>query len=172
MAIIVVAPTWLEKELNEATDVLIKVYGLEVSIEKIDEDKGRYFIDQKRNQVDGIKMLSYLRILKDANSLSVWLTEYDLYIENLNFCFGLAYGNVAIVSTYRLRDRKKDLYLSRLRKELSHEVGHLFGLRHCNNWRCVMYFSNTLLDTDRKSEDLCSKCRMSLGGVINSVIRR
>ncbi|MEM3905505.1 MAG: hypothetical protein QXZ17_01345, partial [Nitrososphaerota archaeon] len=96
MAIIVVAPTWLEKELNEATDVLIKVYGLEASIEKIDEDKGRYFIDQKRNQVDGIKMLSYLRILKDANSLSVWLTEYDLYIENLNFCFGLAYGNVAI----------------------------------------------------------------------------
>lgn len=172
MIIIIVAPTWLEKEIEESADVLRKVYGLDALTEKINEDKGRYFVDHKRNQVDGTKMLSYLRVLKDTDSLIIWLTEYDLYINDFNFCFGLAYGKIAIVSTYRLRDRKKDLYISRLRKEASHEVGHLFGLRHCSNWKCVMYFSNTLLDTDQKSEDLCPNCVTKLGRIFDSIIRR
>jgi archaemetzincin len=172
MDIVVIAPTWLERELKESSEVLRKVYGKEAIIEKINEDKGRYFIDQNRNQVDGLRMLAHLRPPKDPSLYTVWLTEQDLFINDFNFCFGLAYGNVAIVSTYRLRDRDMEVYLSRLRKELSHEVGHLFGLKHCSNWRCVMYFSNTLLDTDRKTEDLCSDCRLALSRVIKSLTRR
>lgn len=172
MKIVVIAPMWLEEELNESVDVLKRVYAQEVISEKINEDKGRYFVDQKRNQVNGTKMLAHLRILRDTNSLNAWLTEYDLYIENFNFCFGLAYGNVAIVSTYRLRDKDKYLYHGRLRKELSHEVGHLLGLKHCSNSKCVMYFSNTILDTDMKSEDLCPNCKSILVGVSDRIIRR
>ncbi len=172
MDIVVIAPAWLNRELEESSEVLRKVYGKEAMIEKINEDKGRYFVDQNRNQVDGLRMLAYLRLLKDPNLYTVWLTEQDLFINDFNFCFGLAYGNVAIISTYRLRGKDQDVYLNRLRKEVSHEVGHLFGLKHCNNWRCVMYFSNTLLDTDRKTEDLCSSCRLILSRVLNNLTRR
>jgi len=172
MNIVVIAPTWLDRELKESTEVLRKVYGKEAMIEKINEDKGRYFVDQNRNQADGLRMLAYLRLLKDPSLYTVWLTEEDLFINDFNFCFGLAYGNVALVSTHRLRDRDMEVYISRLRKELSHEVGHLFGLKHCSNWRCVMYFSNTLLDTDRKTEDLCSNCRLALSRVSKSLPRR
>jgi archaemetzincin len=40
-----------------------------------------------------------------------------------------------------------------------HELGHVFGLEHCPDPECVMHFSNSLLDTDRKSTSFCSQCR-------------
>jgi archaemetzincin len=42
--------------------------------------------------------------------------------------------------------------------EAVHELGHLQGLGHCPDRRCVMHFSNCLLDTDRKQPDFCSRC--------------
>jgi archaemetzincin len=32
----------------------------------------------------------------------------------------------------------------RLVKEAVHELGHAFGLNHCENIECVMHFSNSL----------------------------
>jgi archaemetzincin len=45
---------------------------------------------------------------------------------------------VAVVSVYRLRSRDGKLYMSRVRKEVVHEVGHLLGLKHCRDTGCVM----------------------------------
>ncbi len=162
MDAVIVAPRWMERELAEASDTLRTIYGLEVQVETINEDKGRYFIDQNRNQVNGIKLLGYLRVLKDTKLPTVWLTEFDLYINNFNFCFGLAYRNIAIVSLFRLRNQNEKVYISRLRKEISHEVGHLLGLKHCADDKCVMYFSNTIMDTDNKNEHPCSRCKLLL----------
>ena len=43
-----------------------------------------------------------------------------------------------------------------------HGAPHVLGLGHCENARCVMYFSNSLADTDLKSEVYCNRCAAQL----------
>ncbi|MFQ6039016.1 MAG: archemetzincin, partial [Candidatus Aminicenantales bacterium] len=69
---------------------------------------------------------------------------------------------------YRLPE-DRTLFLARCVKEAVHELGHAFGLRHCPNPRCVMHFSNSLLDTDKKTASFCQRCsrilkRLGLSG--------
>ena len=56
-----------------------------------------------------------------------------------------------------------DLYRRRALTECVHELGHTWGLRHCRDARCVMHFSNSLLDTDTKGAAFCSRCTRRLG---------
>jgi archaemetzincin len=93
------------------------------------------------------------------------LTNCDLYADNLNFVFGLAesFGRCAVISFFRLRiGADEEKFLGRAVKEAVHELGHTFGLSHCPNSRCVMYFSNDLEDTDRKGDRWCEKCEKRL----------
>ena len=108
--------------------------------------------------------LENVLIRKPEDSIFVLaLTPYDLYSDGLNFVFGVAYPfRGCIVSYARLLSDNKDLFLSRVRKEIAHEMGHVFGLQHCPNPKCVMHFSNSLADTDYKSEDFCPSCREKL----------
>ena len=52
-------------------------------------------------------------------------------------------------------------------KEAIHELGHTYGLGHCQDERCVMYFSNSLGDTDRKQALFCPLCRKGLETSLN-----
>ena len=98
------------------------------------------------------------------------VTDVDLYVPDLNFVFGLAdvHGTVAIISLSRLRQEfyglkcDEELFRKRMAKEAIHELGHAFGLAHCQNPHCVMSFSNSLLDSDRKGEDFCANCKKQL----------
>ncbi len=94
------------------------------------------------------------------------ITEADLYEEGLNFIFGLANPSLkaAVVSVHRLRPEfyggrpDDELLKERTVKEAMHELGHLFGLGHCPNPKCVMHFSNSILDTDFKGPLYCQVC--------------
>lgn len=96
--------------------------------------------------------------------------DLDLHAEGLNFVFGQADPQawVAVFSLTRLRDEfygaraNQRKFRSRLVKEAIHELGHTYGLGHCRNPGCVMFFSNRLSDTDRKSADFCAVCRARL----------
>lgn len=108
------------------------------------------------------------------------ITEVDIYSPPLNFVFGVAElgGSVSVISVHRLKStytatdggapkegRKspgKNLFIDRVLKEATHEIGHTFGLEHCRRLHCVMHFSNTLKDTDIKTSEFCPDCEKKL----------
>lgn len=94
---------------------------------------------------------------------TVGLIEVDLFVPQLNFVFGLADSRLgcAVVSWHRLVGAKP-VWAARLAKEIVHEVGHLRGLGHCSDPSCVMWFSNSLAETDRKTAQFCPRCRQRL----------
>jgi len=100
------------------------------------------------------------------------ITDVDLYIPKMDFVFGEAQlpGKVAIISTHRLKDTTdcggENLLSVRIIKEAVHELGHTLGLAHCQNSTCVMFFSNSLKDTDQKGQHYCTKCAAKLGEYI------
>jgi len=98
------------------------------------------------------------------------IIDADLYVSSLNFVFGEARcpGKAALISLWRLKPEfhekpsNMELFVERVTKEAVHELGHTFGLRHCPDPFCVMYFSNSIFDTDRKQSLFCGKCQMKL----------
>jgi len=99
--------------------------------------------------------------------------DVDLYVPGLNFVFGIAEANSAIISLARLKpefySKEKDetLFRERALKEAIHELGHIFGLHHCLEKTCVMHFSNCLEDTDSKSAYFCRNCCMIISRKIS-----
>jgi archaemetzincin len=127
-----------------------------------------YAFNSRRGQYSAEQILQDLRLDRVERVLGV--VDLDLYVPRLNFVFGLAdqFGQRAVIALRRLDpkfyglpdDRVK--FLQRVVKEAVHELGHTYRLGHCKDWRCVMAFSNSLADTDRKGQAFCQKCRNKL----------
>ena len=112
---------------------------------------------ERRGQYDAACILD--RILRYPGFRVLGIVSGDIAIREYNFLLGLAAspGRGAIVSTFRLRTTNPEVYFSRLLKEAMHELGHTFGLGHCDN-NCVMRFSNTIFDVDNKPARFCDEC--------------
>lgn len=98
---------------------------------------------------------------KDAAAL-IAFTEEDLYPDpTMNYVFGQASlsNRVGVWSLYRLDDQATfDTFLRRTMKIAAHETGHMFSMRHCTKYECVMSGSNHLAETDRRPIDACPEC--------------
>jgi archaemetzincin len=123
----------------------------------------------ERGQLDGSSLFKALPTAKPGDSDAILgVVDEDIFVAETNFIFGLAYGNLAIISLTRLRQEfyglssNPALFLERAKKEAVHELGHVFGLPHCPDQRCVMYFSNSIDETDFKSWKFCGRCRKIL----------
>jgi archaemetzincin len=135
----------------------------------------KYLFDRARQQYRSDRLLSWLeQTLRPSNDIKlVALCNFDAYFGNYNFCFGHAIvgGSVAAVYLQRLLphsytdrdDRLRDLFQNRLIKEVAHELGHTFGLRHCFRNSCVMHKSKSINDTDNKNKKFCNICSNSCG---------
>ncbi|MHA2036177.1 MAG: archaemetzincin family Zn-dependent metalloprotease [Promethearchaeota archaeon] len=110
------------------------------------------------------------------------ILDKDIYTKNFNFIFGIASMNTgkALISFTRLREsfykENKLLYRKfesnkntevRILKEAIHELGHTFELKHCSNL-CVMQFSDSLKEADKKPIKFCNSCLQLLKGVLSS----
>ena len=125
--------------------------------------------DARRNQFHSTAILAALQPLTNGNRILA-VTGMDLYVPVLTFVFGEAQltGNCAVVSLHRLREEvyglppNPQLQAERLFKEAVHELGHTFGLRHCDDWRCVMTSSHSVEWLDVKSVKFCRACRKAI----------
>jgi archaemetzincin len=141
-------------------------------------DSSKPSFNDQRNQWNSDKLLHWLSTTVVNNTKSydakktiiLGICNIDAYSSGLNFVFGQASltGGVAVIYLPRLRQEfyglgaDTSIFIERVLKEATHEIGHAFGLVHCPEQSCVMYFSNSFVDTDRKAKDFCNICRNKL----------
>jgi archaemetzincin len=138
--------------------------GKQVSIDNFEAN-------ERRGQYLSTRILESLMFMKNSiEDVALGIADVDLYVPSLNFVFGEADPNnkAALISITRLKPSfygqhyDDDLLLERAGKEAVHELGHVFNLRHCHKAKCVMFFSNTLTDTDVKEDKFCDRCNRNL----------
>jgi archaemetzincin len=136
--------------------------------------------DKKRNQYSSNVILN--EILGSWSKMPGYciilgVVDVDIFAAGLNYVFGEAFapGRAALISLWRLKPEfygdKADLavYIARSLKEAIHEVGHTLGLQHCSKSVCVMHFSNSIFDTDKKQSLFCDQCYLEAAlAIINT----
>jgi archaemetzincin len=115
-----------------------------------------------RGQHDSARFLEIAQEACGERVLGV--TSLDLFAPGLNFVFGRALlgGRGCVISIARLQHPDSQIVAERIVKEAIHELGHTLGLDHCKNTRCVMFFSNSIADTDGKGDRFCGRCGADL----------
>lgn len=170
MNIVLIPVGKIDKEIMEILkNNLSKVFNKQVFIggEMSEPD---YAFNRKRNQYLSTAILNLLTEQEEFAEYEkiLGIVDHDLYVPELNFVFGEAGRKMAVISLTRLRQEfyglpeDKSLFYRRTLTEAVHELAHTYGLGHCSNPRCVMFFSNTLMDTDRKGSEFCLKCKTHL----------
>lgn len=173
--IMIIIPMKLtDSDLISAISSEIKrIFGWNAAVGGYIDAPPEYFNRSRRQYIsEGILGIAS-RISSERKDVVLVVADLDAYADDLNFVFGQAElgGSAAVVYLERLRPEfygeksNYSLFRKRVLKEVMHELGHVMGLAHCEDWRCVMHFSNTITDTDRKGNyDLyyCSKCMARL----------
>ena len=162
--------------VNEAT----KYFENDViNLDFVDIPKNAH--NKARNQY---RATSFLRIAENGSGKkNIAITNVDIYASRVNFVFGQAFlnGKACVISTYRLDpnfyvndggcnedvyiEKNRPILIERVKKETIHEIGHTFGLKHCDDCECVMCFSSGIEEVDVKSMDLCEKCSEFLDNI-------
>lgn len=158
--------------LNYAIKELEESFNMKVVIEEelghpkyaYNEERKQYYSTEILREIVKQELLEYDRILGVA--------DVDLYVPELTFVFGEANiaHKVAVISLTRLRQEfyglpeDNALFEKRTTVEAVHELGHTYGLRHCKQDNCVMFFSTSIDDTDNKGQMFCKLCKRKLFG--------
>jgi archaemetzincin len=170
MGIVLVAIGDIDRNVMEnLKNDLNKIFNKQVFIGK-GMSEPEYAYDHKRRQYLSTAILNIIMGQKEFTSYEkiLGMVDHDLFVPELNFVFGEAGRKAAVISLTRLRQtfyqlpEDQTLFHQRALTEAVHELGHTYGLGHCKNPRCVMFFSNSLMDTDRKGSTFCPACQSKL----------
>jgi len=169
--IILISPVGdLSADLVEAIAGEIKrVFGFSTAIDSVLLDLS-FALDQNRNQHHSTMILDQLAANTPSQAIRVIaIAQVDLFIPILTHVYGEAQlgGTACIVSTFRLNEGRSAMnisqkYIDRIVKEVIHELGHTFNLRHCPEDTCIMHYCRNEDDVDRKSDQLCRYCKVML----------
>lgn len=88
-----------------------------------------------------------------------------VYAGRLKKRLSLKKGDYSVFDAYYTPPISSTLLL-RSCKTMTHEIGHMFGLRHCQWLSCVMQGSNHLEESDRRPLDMCPICLRKLQAAI------
>ncbi len=158
--------------LDDLAAALARLFRVSCHVREESAVEANFAFDAKRNQHHATSILRRIRDLEpDEEVRAIGVTRYDLFVPILTFVFGEAElgGRCAVVSLQRLDERfyglpsQQELLRERLVKEAVHELGHTYGLRHCDDWRCVMTSSHAVDQLDVKGREFCRNCRKLIG---------
>ena len=166
------------KLISEFTefDLSFKIVKDGILLEESDYDS----IRRQYNATSILNKIAY-HLQEKQYFRTLGIIDEDIFSGSLNFVFGLAmspnvkilsFPIVALISITRLREEfyrrpiNNTLFELRVLKEAIHELGHTFGLKHCNKY-CIMKFSNSLRDTDNKPKKFCESCQNKLKSYLN-----
>lgn len=153
--------------LDKSIDVPSKAEDLGISSRRRSDTKKMQFLS-----ADILDMMEQEHLPDDAYCM-LGLINADLYPrDKWNFVFGVSRitKRVGVFSISRYDPRFFDseceiakeeltkLVLYRACKTMVHEIGHMFGVRHCYFYECIMNGSNTLEEADLKPLFLCPVC--------------
>jgi archaemetzincin len=131
----------------------------------------KYAFNPTRGQYHSAAIMKRVETLRAPEwDSAIGIVDVDLFVPEVPFIFGEADRSTrsAIISLTRLRpetgtgESKRETTFKRLMSEAIHQIGMIRGLAHCPNNRCVMFFSATVQDTDKKGMSFCANCRKRL----------
>ncbi|CAF1529016.1 unnamed protein product [Rotaria sp. Silwood1] len=141
---------------------------------------------------DFYNYLSQTRHKRNARQelLCVAVTVADIYLKEIwDFVYGQARAidGVGVYSfapldplfsaslqtllSFSLTDEHRVIMLRRCVKILLHELGHLFGLKHCIYYICLMNGANNEIEMDRQPLYLCPVCLRKLYSTLQFNVR-
>ena len=157
------------RNIEQVCKNISRLFGFETKVINLLTDL-EFALDPDRKQYHSTKILQKLQDKAPSNALKVIaICDVDLFIPILTHVFGEAQlgGIASIVSVYRLNDnlpvlRPRRTFQERINKEVIHELGHTFNLRHCKDQYCGMHYCRSINDVDHKSFEFCRYCRVLL----------
>jgi len=130
-----------------------------------------YAFMPQRQQFDALKIIKELSKEDQGITFRLGVTELDICTPILTFVYGESQlgGSTALVSLNRLQGNGAELAYERAAKISVHEVGHILGLGHCWEVRCLMHFSRDIEQLDSLPLSFCSACQYESGRRISQL---
>lgn len=120
------------------------------------------------NQINAKSMIEFIAFDAPKDALIVLaITNEDLKTEDTNWVYGVGCKGLAVVSLARM----VNMWL--FKKLTAHELGHAYGLPHCDNRQCLMHYENSEEEALKSSIELCKKCKemLAITKLINFVVK-
>ena len=156
-----------------------RTFGFQTKIKSLLQNVN-FAYDLARDQYHSTAILEKLASTSPSTATKIAaITNVDLFIPILTHVYGEAQlaGKACIVSIFRLQEglsiaNIEKEFENRIVKEVLHELGHTFNLRHCNDNTCIMHYCRNIKDVDRKSDQFCRYCKILLEDELKKLEKR